>query len=513
MQPEASNRGRIALLGGLFLGAALLELVVLRPFASASIGPDAAAPVVHFLRIVSGKHLEGYLGQTPKPLLTVVYGVIYSLFHDWRPIAWASIAVFAACVVLGGVLGRRVAGVAGGAFVAVGILLSSVLLADLTLAYSVSWALLGWLVAGLAVTARRPRYDVAGVALMLATLARLETLIVVIAAAAALLLAEVLDRRRHRPGPPRAAYGALLGFLALPVMLVHDWLLTGDPLFWAKIAQLNSVGAANIRGPAQVALSLSLHFVHGPALLPLVALGAFVLLRRRQWPLVIGLLALGPGVALFLVYLGARSIFVSNRYLAPIDLSALFTAGVGLSALDVPQVRHFIRGIRSIESRHPMTLAIVGVVAALALAPIGLLNATTRTTISKQIQLHANEPRAMAAIRAELASPSACRTAARSADPNLQVVIVPSRLRVQAVVDLGLSLNEVAKPDGIKLIGGLPAPGQIIYHDRFDGETGASWAVYEVDHPVVAGTDRLVPLLADRAHGLWVIRVDSAACT
>ena len=154
MIPEASNRGRFALLGGgLFIVAVLLELVVLRPFASASIGPDAAAPVVHFLRITSGQHLEGYLGQTPKPLLTLVYGVLYSLFHDWRPIVWASIAVFAACVVLGGVLGRRVAGVAGGAFIAVGILLSSVLLADLMLAYSVSWALLGWLVAGLAVTA------------------------------------------------------------------------------------------------------------------------------------------------------------------------------------------------------------------------------------------------------------------------------------------------------------------------------------------------------------------------
>ena len=348
---------------------------------------------------------------------------------------------------------------------------------------------------------------------MLATLARLETLIVVLAAAGALLLAELLARRGQRLRPPRAAYGVLLGLLALPVMLVHDWLLTGDPFFWAKISQLNSVGAANIRGPAQVALSLGLHFAHGPALLPLVALGAFVLLRRRQWSLVIGLLALGPGVAAFLVYLGARSIFVSNRYLAPIDLSALFTAGVGLTALDVPLVRRVIRRTRSIESRRVMILAMVGVFAALALAPIGLLNATSRTTISKQIQLHANEPRAMAAIRAELAAPAACRTAARAADPGLQVVSVPSRLRVQAVVDLGLSLDEVSKPGGIKLIRGLPAPGQIIYHDQFDGETAASWAVYEVDHPVIDGDDRLVPLLADPAHGFWVIRVDSASCT
>lgn len=494
--------------------AAALELVLLRPFASASIGPDAAAPVIHFLRITSGQHLEGYLGQTPKPLLTLVYGGLYSLFHDWRPIAWASIAVFAACVVLGGLLGQRVAGSVGGAFVAVGILFSSVLLADLTLAYSVSWALLGWIVAGLAVTARRPRYEIAGIALMLASLARLETLIVVIAAAGALVLAEILARRSHGPRPPRGAYLVLLGFLALPVMLLHDWLLTGDPLFWAKIAQLNSVGAANIRGPVQVALSLGLHLAHGAPLLPLAGLGAFVLLRRRQWPLVVGLLALGPGVAAFLIYLGARSIFVSNRYLAPIDLSLLFTAGMGLTALDVPQVRRVVRRFKSIESRRVLVLAIVGVVAALALAPIGLLDATTRATISTQVQLHANEPRAMAAIRAELASPSACLTAARAADPKLRAtVIVPSRLRVQAVVDLGLSLNDVTKPGGIRLIAGLPAPGQIVYHDRLDGQTGASYAIYEIDHPVVDGADRLVPLLADPVHGFWVIRVDSAGCT
>ena len=36
---------------------------------------------------------------------------------------------------------------------------------------------------------------------------------------------------------PRGAWWVLLGFLALPVMLLHDWLLTGDPFFWADVSQ------------------------------------------------------------------------------------------------------------------------------------------------------------------------------------------------------------------------------------------------------------------------------------
>src|SRR6266516_1189049 len=99
--PLASmNGGRLATLGGLFLVAATLGVVMVRPIESGSIGPDAAAPVIHFERIAAGRHLEGYLGQTPKPLLTLVYGALYSVTHDWRSIAWSAIAAYALAVVL-----------------------------------------------------------------------------------------------------------------------------------------------------------------------------------------------------------------------------------------------------------------------------------------------------------------------------------------------------------------------------------------------------------------------------
>lgn len=511
--PGLSGR-RFALLGGLFLAAAAFAFLLVRPIDTASIGPDAAAPVVHFQHIVAGHHLEGYLGQTPKPLLTVIYGILYSTTQDWRAIAWASIAAFALCVVLGGLLGQRIGGLAGGAFVAVGFAISAVLLTDVAYAYAVCWALLAWLVAALAVTARPPRYAIAGLALMLGTLARLETLIVVVVATGGLALAEIVARRSDRPRPDRRAYLILLGFLAIPVMLVHDLLLTGDPLFWAKIAQLNSVGAAGIRGPLQVAVWLAAHLAGEAPLLPLAALGAFVLIRQRQWALVLGLLALGPGVAAFLVYLGARGIFVSARYADAIDLALLFTAGMGLLAIDAPLVRRLLSRSVPAVRRWVFVPVVAGALAGLAFAPIGLLDTTVRNTILTQVRLHANEQRAMAAIRAELRSPSACLTAARASGvPVRSMVIVPSRLRVQAVVDLGLPLTEVAKPGGITKVAGIPAPGQIIYHDRLDAETGKAFAIYEIDHPVTLGAVRLVPLLADAKRSFWVVRVDQATCT
>jgi hypothetical protein len=513
MHGQSLGGRRFALIGGLFLAVAAIAFVLIRPISSASIGPDAAAPVIHFQHIIAGRHLEGYLGQTPKPLLTVLYGLLYSTTDDWRPIAWASIAAFAMSVVLGGVLGHRVGGFAAGAFVAVGFLVSGALLLDVTYAYAVSWALLAWLVAALAVTAGPPRYAIAGVALMVGSLARLETLIVIVAAAAGLALAEMVARRSGQPRPDRRAYLILLGFLAIPIMLVHDLLLTGDPLFWAEIAQLNSVGAAGVRGPFQIAVWVAAHLAGEAALLPLAALGVFVLIRRRQWALVLGLFALGPGVAAFLVYLGARGIFVSARYLDPVDLALLFCAGIGLVALDVPALRRLVRRTFPDDRRRILVPLLVGALAALAFAPIALLDTAIRNTILTQVRLHANEPRAMAAIRAELAAPSACLTAAQASGVKARsTVVVPSRLRAQAVVDLGLTLNDVAKPGGITTVTGVPVAGQIIYHDRLDGETDKHFAIYEIDHPVTLGAVRLVPLLADAKRALWVIRVDPATC-
>ena len=503
------NGGRLAALGGLFLVATTLAVVMVRPIESGSIGPDAAAPVIHFERIAAGHHLEGYLGQTPKPLLTLVYGALYGVTHDWRSIAWSAIAAYALAVVLATSLAWRLCGAISGAFMAVAFLGSSTLLVDIASAYAVSWALVTWLIAGLAVTARPPRYGVLGIALMLGSLARIETLLVVGAAATAILLAEVHARWRHRPVPTRPAYLVLVGFLAIPVLFVHDWLLTGDPLFWARIAQENSEGVANIRGPIQVVLWLGLHVFTMAALVPFAALGAIQLARRREWQLGLGLLVLGPGVAAFLVFLAARGTFVSARYAAPIDLSLLFTAGLGLTIVDVPLIRRRLsHALRSGRTRELLPVA-AGAAAALAFAPFGPLDRDVRNIVAEQVRLHANARQAMQVIRVSLGPVPSWRTNPPDTAQARILVIVPSQLRAQAVVDLDLPLTAVAKAKASQLnpAKGRPEIGQIIYRDGVDAGDSTDFAIFEVDRQVTIGRFSVVPLLVDPIRGMWVVRI------
>ena len=508
-----AGRGRIAILGGLFVLSVAMAARVVRPFQSGSVGPDAVAPVIEWERLVAGQAIEGRLTQTSKPFFDLVYGPLFDLFHDWRPVAWSAILAFALCVVLATVLAYRVGGMSSAAFAAAAFLLSPILLVDLSLAYAIVWMLLFLLVGGLAVTAERPRYGVAGIALMLAALARPEALAVIGVAAAALIGAELRAFLAHRSRPPRGAYLVLLGLLAIPVFMAHDGFLFGDPLFWAKTAQINSEGR-NVRGLAAMIVWMARHFIGLAALLPLAAAAAWLTVARRQWALAIGLVGVIFGIAGLFVVSGARGTFLSARYLVPIDLGLLFAAAIGVSALDVPAIRRWARR-RLRPSVRPLLAVIGGLAVAIAIAPLWPLNPAVRASVARQIQLHANARRAFEAIRLELRAPPSWhglpRSKAVSAHP---LVIVPPTLRAQAVADLDLPLTEVAYSYATWLdpASGLPTPGTIIYHDRLDDApvSAPRYQVLEVDQPTIIGKYRYVPILVDKAAGFWVLRVEDA---
>jgi hypothetical protein len=509
------SRWRVAVLGGLFIVSVVMAARKIRPFQSGSVGPDSAAPVIEFERLTAGQALEGHLTQTSKPVLDLVYGPLFDLFHDWRPIAWAAILAFALCVLLATLLAYRVGGLSSAAFAAAAFLLSPILLVDIALAYAIVWMLLFLLIAGLAVTAERPRYGVAGLALMLAALARPEALAVVGVAAVALIGAEIWAIRGDRPRPPRAAYLVLLGLLAVPVFLAHDSFLFGDPLFWAKTAQINSEGR-KVRGLVAMIGWMWHHFLDQAALLPLAAIAGWVTVAGRQWTLVIGLAGVIFGIAGVFVISGARGTFVTARYLVPIDLGLLFAAAVGVSALDIPALRRWAgRRLRPTLRRSLLPL-VGGLAVALAIAPMWPLDPSARAYVDKQVQLHANARRAFDAIRLELRDRPSWRglpaSKAISAHP---LVIVPPTLRAQAVADLDLPLTEVAYSYSRSLNPalGLPTAGTIIYHDRLDDApvSAPRYKLLEIDEPTIIGAYRYVPILVDAAAGFWVLRVEDAA--
>lgn len=512
---QPGGRWRVAILGALFIVSVAMAARKIRPFQSGSVGPDAAAPVIEFERLSAGQAIEGHLTQTSKPVIDLVYGPLFGLFHDWRPIAWAAIVAFGLCVVLATVLAHRVGGLSSAAFAAVAFLLSPILLVDLSLAYAIVWMLLFLLIAGLAVTTERPRYGVAGLSLMLAALARPEALAVVGLAAVALICADVWAIRAHRPRLPRGAYLTLLGLLAIPVLMAHDGFLFGDPLFWARTAQINSEGRA-VRGFVPMIGWMWQHFLDQAALLPLAAVAAWLTVARRQWALAIGLAGVVFGIAGLFVLSGARGTFLTARYLVPIDLGLLFASAVGVSAIDVPALRRSA-GRRLRPALRPVLLPlVVGLAVALAIAPMWPLDPSARASVERQVQLHANAQRAFAAIRRELHDPPSWRGlpvgTSISAHP---LVIVPPTLRAQAVADLGLPLTEVAYSyaQWLDPAAGRPSAGTIVYHDRLDDApvSDPRYRQLEIGEPTTIGAVRYVPILVDPAAGLWVLRVEDAA--
>ncbi|MFL5648730.1 MAG: hypothetical protein ACJ776_10095, partial [Chloroflexota bacterium] len=82
--PDRPIRGLV--LVGCFFVAVAAAAWAIRPWIAAPVAFDVAAAVLHFQRLVAGRQMEEpyLILTTPKPLITLVYGVLYSIGHDWR---------------------------------------------------------------------------------------------------------------------------------------------------------------------------------------------------------------------------------------------------------------------------------------------------------------------------------------------------------------------------------------------------------------------------------------------
>jgi hypothetical protein len=195
---------------GLFLAAVGVAAYVVLPIRTGQVGFDSAASVLYFDRIVAGHHLEGFVTATPKPLLTLLYGTVHALVPDWRAISWLVIVAFGLAVVLAARLALRLGGVPAAAFAAAAFMGSAALVADVALAYALVWAVLGWLIAGLALTSTPPRFGLAGLGLVLAGTARFESLLVAVVAVVALVAWWFLARAGRSPQPICSASSTMI---------------------------------------------------------------------------------------------------------------------------------------------------------------------------------------------------------------------------------------------------------------------------------------------------------------
>ena len=493
-----------------FLASVAVAAYVIRPWIAAPLAFDTAAPVLHFDRIVSGHYLERPLSTTPKPLLTVLYGLIYSATHDWRAISFAVLGAWGLCVVLSGRLAWRLGGVLAAVFLTTSLIISSRLLLETSAALGSVWGLLLWIVAGLALTARPIRWGVAGVALGLAALARLETFLVIGLALAVLAALRFAPGRWRRP-VPRRAWLISIGLLALPLMSLHDILLIGDPFFWTSVAASYSAAAESAgRVPSLDVISRQLDaLVTGQLVLSILAIaGAAILAARAQWAVLVGLLALGPGVAAFLLFLAARHTFVDARYFVPISVAMIFAAAIGASglraALAVLLGRLRTGSWYAVSTRSDAltgVLTVVVAVIAIALSPsIAPLDLATRAKINSARHLARTADLAVPEIRRALLD-------ATTTGSTLQLSVpVPVRPRVAAEVDL--PLTQVASyGDPRAWLAAGPTPGQMILIDLDPSATARTPAAFRLAGPATVGGVRLVPLLSDPNDGAWLLQV------
>ena len=247
----------------------------------------------------------------------------------------------------------------------------------------------------------------------------------------------------------------------------------------------------------------------------LALIGGLRLAGRRQWPILVGLLGLGPGVGAFLMLLAARGVFVSDRYFASMDVSIAFAAAFGLAALSA-EVPAAIRRLGEQPRRRAAWLAPLGV-AALAVvltAGWGGLGSGLQTSIRGFLWMATDALKAQPALLAAVAAVPDARSwpAPGTPDPARPLLLVPKPLWPQLAVDLDLPLTHVGvtDPSAIDVAGGRPAVGQIVFHDRRADGTADGIPQLEPHGPTRFGTSIVVPLAADPERGYWIVRIDPA---
>jgi hypothetical protein len=516
MSTRSSQAARVGVVGGGFIAAAAVSYWLVRPLEGGPAAFDAAASVLFFDRIAAGRQLEAWVNTTPKPLLTLVFGALYAVGHDWRPISMATVLITALSAVLAAELIRRIAGLEAAAFAAVGCVGLLSLQVEASWSYGLPWAFALWLGAGLMLLRPRPIYGLAGACLLLGALVRPETFIIL--GVGTLLLGFQAARR---PRPPRAAWLLLLGWLAIVGLCVHDLLLTGDPLWWTKVAShFVALNGGRSQSVASVVL-MSTDRLAGMIVLVVAGCGGLaVLVRRRSWVSLAGLVALGPLVVVYTWFLAVARLDVLGHYLDPVDLAVILAAAIGVGSL-LREARLRLAGAVPRTAGWGGGALSIGVAVALAVllsTPFSLTSSSAREEIAHEaslaVQIRTVVPILDGALPRGRPGSSIAPGPMGSPDPAMVLAFVP-RLEVpRLAVDLNLPLTEIAGlvPTQVDLARGYPPVGSVVYLDgRVDPATvDPETAVLRVSEPVVVGAVRIVPVEADAAERLWIVKIEAA---
>jgi hypothetical protein len=498
--------------------------IVVDPFGPSLHDPDAAASVLYFDRIMSGRHVEVFVPTTPKPLLTVLYGVAWEAFHDWRLLGFLTLAAFGVAAGAAAAFVARVAGPAAAVFVVIALATSSAVVGEVAHANSVIWGLACWALAGLALSGGPRRAWALGLALAAAASFRNESYpLVALATAGVVLLAITRGRAAAGRWSP-----VLLGWLALPVALVHDLLRTGDPLAWLKVpAGYTAITTPDLRPtrPLDYAGDVVARFGTEPVLVVLAVVGVVWLVRRRELALAAGLLGLTVGITALIGVIAWRGVSVTPRYFEQVELGLIGAAAIGVGG-SLEALRGMVGGRTRPGSagRALPGATLVGAATALALLvtlPSAPFDADLAARLATGRVQSADVAVVLPALEDALAADTTAPPPSVTGPAGLAVVdaaaatlFVPRPLWTRLSLELHVPLTRLADSWlAFRDAGALASirPGQTVYHDRSADAPPELFAPLEVDRRTILGRIGLEPILADAARGVWLIRVIAVA--
>ena len=479
-----------------------------------TLDPDEHASALYFDRLVHGRQLEQIVYSTPKPLLTLVHGLGWMLFHNWQVGAALTVVAFAVAVVTFARTAARVSGPVAAVLTVLLFLGWAEWSLQVARGNSMIWVLACWGVAADALVARGkspaasdgsagatgPRWGVAAVALLLAGLARSETWLL-------LPVPVVFGLLAWRRGDRRGLL-LLLALLAPALWLLHDELLTGSALF--SVHTPSAYTDAYPPGRRVIPLERWVRtflrsYSHDRAAILMTtsaALGAvLLLLHRRALGLVLAAGALFVGVWALLSRYAAEGVYISPRFYV---LPNLALRGLAVFGLAIPL--DLLVG-RLGKERRVVWLGVVGlcvIVGAAALSfllwPLTPLDDGYRTARRNDIR------------RSQIAA-AAVRALGPVADEDGTVLLIPSLIRNRIAVELDLPLTRV-RDDLLtvkvgkgqrfdrQLVRALPGVDAVVI-DAHD----ARYRPLAVSAPTRFGADMVVPLRIDQSIGMYVLRV------
>jgi hypothetical protein len=483
----------------LWLAVAVYTALLVRLPGPALLDPDEHAAVLYFEHLRGGRRLEELLLSSPKPLLTLVYGVAWTLTHDWRAITALTVAAFALALTALASATARLAGAAAAVAVVLALAASGALVLQTARGNSVIWALAGWAVALDALSRPQRRWGLAAAALLLAALARAESWLLLPPVA---LLGLIAWRRGER----RALL--LLVPLAAPLLwLGHDLALTGDPLYSLRIPQryTDLVSGRQVVPPADWLARVGRRYGDAPLLAALAVVGVAGLWLRRAWLWLVGLGVVVVGVLGLLGVQAWRGTYVSFRYFDPPDAGVRVLAALGaawLVAAVAALPRRLGRVARSPAAGARAASPAIGLVVASGLAlaacwPVAPADRDVRSTLDSGARSSRGAAMAVRALRPLVRAPGS-------------VVAVSGPQRQRIALELGVPLPRVrdlflatlAQPLDQALSGTVA-----VFHDQEGDRPPDRFGPLAATAPARVGNLQLSPLLVDPARGVYVLDV------